>query len=296
MGFKSGFVTVVGRPNVGKSTLVNKVIDEKIAIMSDKPQTTRNRITAIHTSKSSQIIFLDTPGLHRPKNKLGEFMVKAAYDTVKDVDVVIFMVDESGSIGPSDKEIIENLQSAKAPVILVINKVDLIMPEKYARIVANYEKYDFIKEIISISALENKNIDLLISKIEAHLEDGPMYYPEDMITDQPERVIAAEIIREKLLHYLDEEVPHGVAVEIENMKKRKGKDMFDIRATIICEKDSHKGIIIGKNGRKLKGIGKSSREDIERLLGSKVFLELWVKVKQGWRDNDSLLKNYGYKK
>jgi len=293
--FKSGFVSIIGRPNVGKSTLLNAITGEKIAIMSDKPQTTRNRIQAIYTTKDSQIIFVDTPGMTRAKNKLGDFMIKTALDTLKEVDAIIFMVDDSLSLGPSDKFILEHLQSVKTPVILAINKVDKIMPEQYAIITKLYSEYSFIKDIVSLSALQGANVNVVIDKVIGYLPEGPMYYPGDMITDQPERAIVAEIIREKLLHYLDQEVPHGVAVEIEAMKNRENSDMVDIRAVIVCERESHKGIIIGKGGRKLKGVGKSAREEIERLLGSKVFLELWVKVRPGWRDNDLMLKNFGYK-
>lgn len=292
--FKSGFASIIGRPNVGKSTLLNHILGEKIAIMSDKPQTTRNRIQAIYTDEDSQVIFIDTPGLHKPKTKLGDFMVQSAFNTLGEVDIVLFLIDESPEIGPGDRMIIEHLEKIKTPVILVINKMDLISPETYVNLVEKYKKYTFIQEIISISALKNKNVDILIDMVKARMPEGPMYYPDDMITDQPERVIAGEIIREKVLSYLNEEVPHGVAVEIESMKPREGKEIVDIRAVIVCERDSHKGIIIGKGGRKLKGIGKSAREDIERLLGSKVFLELWVKVRPGWRDNDHMLKNFGY--
>lgn len=295
MKFKSGFVTIIGRPNVGKSTLLNNILGEKIAIMSDKPQTTRNEIRAIYNGEDSQVIFLDTPGIHKPKNKLGEFMVKSAFNTMNEVDAILFMVDESDKLGPGDKYILESLKNVKTPVILVVNKIDLITPEAFEQIYLTYKDYDFIKDIVGISALNNKRVDDLLGLIESYLPEGPMYYPSDMITDQPERVIVAEIIREKLLHYLDEEVPHGVAVEIEQMKSRNNKDLVDISATIICEKKSHKGIIIGKDGRKIKGVGKSAREEIERLLGSKVYLELWVKVRPGWRDNDSMLKNFGYK-
>ncbi len=295
MPFKSGFVSIIGRPNVGKSTLLNAITGEKIAIMSDKPQTTRNRIQAIYTTKDSQIIFVDTPGMSRAKNKLGDFMIKTALDTLKEVDAIIFMVDDSLSLGPSDKFILEHLQNVKTPVILAINKVDKIMPEQYAIITKLYSEYSFIKDIVSLSALQGANVNVVIDKVIGYLPEGPMYYPGDMITDQPERAIVAEIIREKLLHYLDQEVPHGVAVEIEAMKNRENSDMVDIRAVIVCERESHKGIIIGKGGRKLKGVGKSAREEIERLLGSKVFLELWVKVRPGWRDNDLMLKNFGYK-
>lgn len=296
MSFKSGFVTIIGRPNVGKSTLANAILGEKIAIMSDKPQTTRNRINAIHTDEECQIVFIDTPGLHKAKTKLGEFMVSSALDTLKEVDAVVFMVDDSDRIGPGDEFILEQLKAVKTPVILAINKVDLIDPDRYVKIVENYKPYSFIKEIINISALNNTNVDVLMGMIKKFLKEGPMYYPGDILTDQPEKAVVAEIIREKLLHYLDDEIPHGVAVEIDSFKERRGQEMIDIRATIICERDSHKGIIIGKNGRKLKGIGKSAREDIEHLLGVKVFLELWVKVRPGWRDSDTFLKNFGYKK
>jgi len=296
LAFKSGFVTIIGRPNVGKSTFLNNALGEKIAIMSDKPQTTRNKITGIYKGEESQIIFIDTPGMHKPKNKLGEFMVKSAQETLKEVDLILFMVDESTKLGPGDKFILEVLRTIKTPVYLLVNKMDLTTPDSYARIVENYKEYDFIQEIISVSALKNQNVDVIIKMIEDKIPEGPMYYPDDMITDQPEKVIVSEIIREKLLQYLQDEIPHGVAVEIEKMRKRHNKDMVDIEATIVCEKNSHKGIIIGKNGRKLKGIGKSSREEIELLLGSKIFLQLWVKVRTGWRDNDSMLKNFGYQK
>ncbi len=293
--FRSGFVTIIGRPNVGKSTLLNNILGEKIAIMSSKPQTTRNKIHGIYTTEDSQVIFLDTPGVHRPKNKLGEFMVSSAMNTLKEVDLVLFLVDESKKIGPGDQYLIDQLKSVKTPVILVINKADLMDPEDLRAIVENYKQYDFFEDIIAISALENKNVDYLLDKVSEYMVEGPMYYPSDMVTDQPERAIVSEIIREKLLMYLDQEIPHGVAVEIESMKQRGKQDIVDIQATIVCERDSHKGIIIGKNGRKLKGVGKSSREEIERLLGSKVFLELWVKVRSNWRDSDALLKNFGYR-
>lgn len=296
MSFKSGFVTIIGRPNVGKSTLANAILGEKIAIMSDKPQTTRNRINAIYTDNDCQIVFMDTPGLHKPKTKLGDFMVKSALDTLSEVDVVVYMIDESEKIGPGDEFILDQLKGLKTPVILAVNKVDLISPETYVKIVEAYSQYDFIKEIISLSAVQNKNVDVLMKFIKGFMKPGPMYYPGDILTDQPEKAVVAEIIREKLLHYLDDEVPHGAAVEIERFKEKKNGGLIEIRASIICEKDSHKGIIIGKNGRKIKGIGMSAREDIEKLLGTQIFLELFVKVRPGWRDNDTFLKNYGYKK
>jgi GTP-binding protein Era len=295
LSFKSGFVTIVGRPNVGKSTLLNHILGEKIAIMSDKPQTTRHKIMAIHQRDDAQIIFMDTPGMHKPKHKLGEYMMKAATETLKEVDVVLFMVDDSLKIGPGDQWIIDTLQAANVKVYLIINKMDLLGIEEYAQIVENYKQYDFIEEIIGLSAINNKNVDVLLDKIIDFLPEGPMYYPDDMITDQPEKLIVAEIIREKILHYIRDEIPHGVAVEIEKMRLRENGTIYDIEATIICEKNSHKGILIGKGGRKLKGIGKSAREDIERFLDSKVFLQLWVKVRPGWRDNDTQLKNLGYR-
>jgi len=294
--YKSGFVTIIGRPNVGKSTLTNDILGEKIAIMSDKPQTTRNKIHAIYNTDDAQIIFIDTPGIHKPKNKLGEYMVSSATDTLNEVDVVVYMVDESKEIGPGDKYILESLRGVKTPVILAINKIDLLSPDEYKSLFDQYSEYEFLNFVMGISASEKMNVDALLKKITDLLPEGPMLYPDDMITDQPERVIVSEIIREKILHYIDDEIPHGVAVEIERMKKRNGKDMIDISATIVCERKSHKGIIIGKGGRKLKGIGKSSREDIERLLGSRVFLELFVKVREGWRDDDNMLKGFGYRK
>ena len=295
MKYKSGFVTIIGRPNVGKSTLMNNIIGEKIAIMSDKPQTTRNKIQTIYTEDSFQIIFIDTPGMHKPKTKLGEYMQKTAQQTLNEVDAIVLVVDDTSDMGPGDKFIIDMLKTVNTPAILVINKVDKIPPETFQKIYIAYDETGIFKEILGISALQNKNIRILIDKIVNYLPEGPQLFPRDMITDQPEKVIVSEIIREKLLHYLQEEVPHGVAVDILSMKQRKEKDIVDIQATIYCERKSHKGIIIGKNGRKLKGIGKSAREDIERLLGSKVFLELWVKVKDDWRDNENALHNFGYK-
>ncbi|MDR5657989.1 GTPase Era [Serpentinicella sp. ANB-PHB4] len=294
MAFKSGFVSIIGRPNVGKSTLMNYIIGEKIAIMSDKPQTTRNKIQSIYTDEELQIIFIDTPGMHKPKHKLGEYMVNTATQTLKDVDVVLFVVDNSKEIGPGDRHIIEQLKETRTPVILVMNKIDLMNPESFKNLYNLYEQEGVFKDIIGISALEGANISSLIHKISDYLDEGPKYFPDDMITDQPEKVIVAEIIREKVLHYIDQEIPHGVAVEITSMKYREEKDIVDINATIYCEKKSHKGIIIGKNGRKLKGIGKSARQDIETLLGSKVYLELWVKIKEDWRNSQSTLRNFGF--
>ncbi len=292
--FKSGFVSIVGRPNVGKSTLMNSVVGEKIAIMSDKPQTTRNTIQAVYTDKECQMVFLDTPGIHKPKNKLGEFMVKSATDAFKNVDVVLYVVDESKKIGPGDRMIIENLRAIKTPKILVLNKIDMLSEEELFDLIKMYDAENMFDEIVPISALKGKNIDRLLKVIERYLEEGPQYFPEYMITDQPERVLISELIREKVLHYVHDEIPHGVAVEIERMRKREDKDIIDISAVIYCERDSHKGIIIGKNGRKLKGIGKSAREEIELLLGSQINLQIWVKVKENWRNLQSFINNFGY--
>ena len=292
--FKSGFVTIVGRPNVGKSTLMNNVVGEKIAIMSDKPQTTRNTIQAVYTDEEAQVVFLDTPGIHKPKNKLGEFMVKSATDAFKNVDLVLFVVDESKKIGPGDRKIIDDLKNIKTPVVLVLNKIDQLNEEELFDLMKMYNAEGVFEQIVPISALKGRNINELLKVIKSHLEEGPQYFPDYMITDQPERVLVSELIREKVLHYIHDEVPHGVAVEIERMKSRKDKEIVDISAVIYCERDSHKGIIIGKNGRKLKGIGKSARADIELLLGSQANLQLWVKVKENWRNLQNYVSNFGY--
>ncbi|SHG91253.1 GTPase Era [Tepidibacter thalassicus] len=294
MSFKSGFASIIGRPNVGKSTLMNKIIGQKIAIMSDKPQTTRNKIQSVYTDKDFQIVFLDTPGIHKPKNKLGEYMVKVATDTLNEVDVVLFVVDDSKDIGPGDRRIIESLRKVKTPVVLVINKIDKISKEELITLIEKYSKEEVFDEIVPISALKEGNLNSLINVIKKYLPNGPKYFPDDMITDQPERVLISELIREKVLHYVHDEVPHGVAVEIEYIKSREDNKIIDISAIIYCERDSHKGIIIGKNGKKLKGIGKSAREDIERLLGSKVYLQTWVKVKENWRNLENYISNFGY--
>ena len=291
---KSGFVTLIGRPNVGKSTLMNNVVGEKIAIMSDKPQTTRNTIQAVYTDEECQIVFLDTPGIHKPKNKLGEFMVKSATDAFKNVDLVLFVVDDSKKIGPGDRKIIEDLRGIKTPVILVLNKIDKLEESELFELMQLYSNEDLFKAIVPISALKGRNVNELLKVIGNYLQEGPKYFPDYMITDQPERVLVSELIREKVLHYLNDEVPHGVAVEVERMKSRQDKDIVDISAVIYCERDSHKGIIIGKNGRKLKGIGKSAREDMELLLGSKINLQLWVKVKENWRNLQNYITDFGY--
>jgi GTP-binding protein Era len=293
---KSGFVTIIGRPNVGKSTLMNHLIGQKIAITSNKPQTTRNRIQTVYTDeKRGQIIFLDTPGIHKAKNKLGEYMVNAAEHTLNEVDVILWLVEPTDFIGAGERHIIEKLKSVKTPVILVINKLDTLdSKDQMLKYIDIYRKvYDFA-EIVPASALRGQNTDVIVDLIFKYLPYGPMFYDEDTITDQPERQIVAEMIREKALHALNEEIPHGIAVTIDQMKHRKGTPIIDIDATIICERDSHKGIIIGKNGAMLKKIGTNARFEIERLLDSKVNLKLWVKVKKDWRDSDYMLKNFGY--
>lgn len=293
--FKSGFVTIIGRPNVGKSTLMNRMIGQKIAITSNKPQTTRNRIQTVYTDMDrGQIIFLDTPGIHKAKNKLGEYMVNVAEKTLNEVDVVLWLVEPSNFIGAGEQHIAEQLKKVKTPVILIINKMDMVEKDKVLEFIDTYRKiYDFA-EIIPTSALRGQNIDDVIDSIFKYLPYGPQFYDEDTITDQPERVICAEIIREKALHALNDEVPHGIAVAIDQMKTRKG-GIVDIDATIVCERDSHKGIIIGKQGSMLKKIGTNARYEMERLLDTKVNLKLWVKVKKDWRDSDFLIKNFGYR-
>ena len=297
--FKSGFVTIIGRPNVGKSTLMNRLIGQKIAITSNKPQTTRNRIQTVYTDmEKGQIVFLDTPGIHKAKNKLGEYMVNVAEHTLNEVDVTLWLVEPTNFIGAGEQHIIEQLKKTNTPVILVINKVDTVEKEKILEYIDTYRKvYDFA-EIIPTSALRGQNTDDVIDSIFKYLPYGPQFYDEDTITDQPERVICAEIIREKALHALNDEVPHGIAVSIDRMKTRKGKGqpIIDIDATIVCERDSHKGIIIGKQGSMLKKIGTNSRYEIERLLESKVNLKLWVKVKKDWRNSGHMLKELGYNK
>ena len=295
--FKSGFVTLIGRPNVGKSTLMNHLIGQKIAITSNKPQTTRNRIQTVYTDPDrGQIVFLDTPGIHKAKNKLGEYMVNVAESTLRDVDVILWLVEPGSYIGPGEQHIAKELEKVTAPVILVINKIDTVKREAVMEYIDAYRKlYDFA-EIIPASALRGENRDVIVDMIFKYLPYGPMFYEEDTITDQPERQITAEIIREKALHALDEEVPHGIAVTIERMKQRKGQKIMDIEATIICERESHKGIIIGKSGSMLKKIGTNARYEIEKMLDEKVNLRLWVKVKKDWRDSDILMKNFGYRK
>lgn len=292
--YKSGFVTLIGRPNVGKSTLMNHLIGQKIAITSNKPQTTRNRIQTVLTTEEGQIVFVDTPGIHKAKNKLGEYMVNVAERTLNEVDVVLWLVEPSTFIGAGEKHIIEQLGKVKTPVILVINKVDMVKKEEVFTFIDVYRKeYDFAA-IVPVSARSGENTDELVKVIMKYLPYGPQFYDEDTITDQPERQIVAELIREKALHCLNEEIPHGIAVAIDSMKYR--RKIVDIDATIICERDSHKGIIIGKQGTMLKKIGSTARFEIERMLDCKVNLQLWVKVKKDWRDSDFLIKNFGYNK
>ena len=295
---KSGFVTLIGRPNVGKSTLMNRMIGQKIAITSNKPQTTRNRIQTVHTDERGQIVFVDTPGIHKAKNKLGEYMVGAAEKTIGEVDVVCWLVEPTTYIGAGEQHIIERLKKVKAPIILVINKVDTIKQEEILPVIDCYRKELDFQEIIPVSARSGANVDELIDTIYKYLPYGPMFYDEDTITDQPMRQIVAELIREKALHALNEEIPHGIAVVIDSMKERKSQKgiITDIQATIICERDSHKGIIIGKGGEMLKKIGANARYEIEKQLDTKVNLQLWVKVKKEWRDSDVLIKNFGYDK
>lgn len=294
--YKSGFATLIGRPNVGKSTLMNQLIGQKIAITSNKPQTTRNRIQTVYSCDAGQIVFVDTPGIHKAKNKLGEYMVNVAERTLSEVDVILWLVEPTTFIGAGERHIAEQLKKTTTPVILVINKIDTVKKEEILRFIDEYRKiYDFA-EIIPVSALKGTNTDDIIDSIFKYLPYGPQFYDEDTVTDQPQRQIAAELIREKALRCLEEEIPHGIAVSIEKMKERQGGKIMDIEATIICERDSHKGIIIGKGGAMLRKIGSAARQEIESMLEMKVYLQLWVKVKKDWRDSDFLMKNFGYDK
>ena len=292
--FKSGFVTLIGRPNVGKSTLMNHLIGQKIAITSEKPQTTRNRIQTVYTDERGQIIFLDTPGIHKAKNKLGEYMVNVAENTLKEVDVILWLVEPTTFIGAGERHIAERLSKIKTPVILVINKIDTVKSkEEILTFIAAYKDILNFAEIIPVSALKEMNIEDVKSSIFKYLPAGPQFYDEDTVTDQPMRQIAAELIREKALRMLDDEIPHGIAVVIDQMKER-SNGIIDVDATIVCERDSHKGIIIGKGGSMLKRIGTAARMEIENLMDTKVNLKLWVKVRREWRDSDMYMKNYGY--
>lgn len=293
--YKSGFVTIIGRPNVGKSTLMNHLIGQKIAITSNKAQTTRNRIQTVYTDDKGQIIFLDTPGINKAKNKLGEYMLNIAESTLNEVDVILWLVEPSTFIGAGERYIIEQLSKIKTPILLIINKIDTVSEEEIFQAIDKYKDVLSFAEVIPVSALKGKNTDDVTASIMKYLPEGPQYYDEDTITDQPERQIVAEIIREKALRLLDQEIPHGIAVVIDRMKDRPDGNIMDIDATIVCERDSHKGIIIGRQGGMLKKIGTKARVDIERLLDTKVNLKLWVKVKKDWRDSDTLLKNYGFR-
>jgi GTP-binding protein Era len=292
--FKSGFISIVGRPNVGKSTLLNNIMGEKLVITSAKPQTTRNAIRCIYTDEQAQMVFIDTPGMHRPKNRLGDYMQKAAENTVSDVDVVLYLVEPETKIGPGDQYILEKLKASKTPVILVINKIDLLPKEDVLITIAAYQKYDFLNAIIPISAVSGDGVKELLKLITGLLSPGPMFFPADMIIDQSERWIVQELIREKLLNLLNDEVPHGIAVEVTTMKPRKGKDIIDIEATIFCERKTHKGILIGKGGSMLTKIGTQARKDIEFFLKSQINLQLWVKVRSDWRGKNFDLKDLGY--
>ena len=295
--FKSGFVTIIGRPNVGKSTLMNHLIGQKIAITSNKPQTTRNRIQTVYTDmERGQIVFLDTPGIHQAKNKLGEYMVNVAEHTLSEVDVILWLVEPSTFIGAGEQHIIKQLKKTKTPVILIINKVDTVEREKILEYIDAYRKVFDFAEIVPASALREQNLDTVVDVIFKYLPYGPMFYDEETVTDQPERAIVAEIIREKALHALDDEIPHGIAVYIDRMKERRGQNIIDIDATIVCERDSHKRIIIGKGGSMLKKIGSNARYEMERLLDTQVNLKLWVKVRKDWRDSELMMKNFGYNK
>jgi GTP-binding protein Era len=292
MSHKSGFVTIIGRPNVGKSTLLNKLAGEKIAIMSDKAQTTRNNIKAILSAEDYQIIFIDTPGIHKPQSKLGKFMVKSATDTLKEVDAALFVVQATDrEIGAGDRYILEELKKSRIPVFLAINKIDAIKKEELFPIIERFSRLFEFKTVIPISALQGDGVDIIVKELLNVLPEGPKFYPDDMITEEHERNIMAEIIREKALNLLNEEIPHGIAVEVVTMKERPDQDLIDIKATIFCEKESHKPIIIGKNGSMLKEIGKLARFDMEKFLSKRVFLELWVKVKKDWKDSDLVLKS-----
>lgn len=295
-GFKSGFISIIGRPNVGKSTFLNRVIGQKIAIMSDKPQTTRNKVQGVLTQANSQMIFIDTPGIHKPKHKLGEFMLKVSKNTLREVDAIMFMINAEQGFGKGDEFIIDWLEGNETPVFLVINKIDQVHPDELLNIINLYkEKYDFA-EIVPISALQGNNVESLLTTIEKYLPEGPQYYPADQVTDHPERFIISELIREKVLHLTREEIPHSVAVVIDKIAKDEEKeDMIRVQATIMVERDSQKGIVIGKRGALLKQVGTLARKDIEMLLGSKVYLELWVKVQKDWRNKASQLRDFGFR-
>ncbi len=295
MEFKSGFISIIGRPNVGKSTFLNRVIGQKIAIMSDKPQTTRNKVQGVLTTNDAQMVFIDTPGIHKPKHKLGDFMIKLAINTFREVDLILFMINAEEGYGRGDEFIIEQLKNVQTPVFLVINKIDQVHPDQLIVLIDQYKEMYPFKEILPISALEGNNVERLIQQIQEYLPEGPQYYPFDQVTDHPERFIVSELIREKALHLTREEVPHSIAVVIDQMKKEGNKQHIHVMATIVVERDSQKGIVIGKQGKMLKEIGQRARKDIENLLGSKVFLELWVKVQKDWRNKAAHLRDFGFR-
>nr|WP_197073379.1 GTPase Era [Salinicoccus sediminis] len=292
--FKSGFVSIIGRPNVGKSTFMNKVLGQKIAIMSDKPQTTRNKIQGVYTTDDSQMIFIDTPGIHKPKHQLGEHMMKVARNTLRETEVILFLVNVSEELGRGDEFIIDMLQNTKTPIVLVMNKIDLVHPDKLIQQIEVYKDKLEFSDIVPISALQGNNIEKLLEVIEGYLPEGPMYYPADRVTDHPEHFIVSELIREKALHLTSQEIPHAIGVEIDRMKADE-KGTVHVSATIYVERNSQKGMVIGKNGKMLKEIGKLARADIENLLGSKVFLEVWVKVQKDWRNKTQFIRSLGYK-
>jgi GTP-binding protein Era len=293
--FHSGFISIVGRTNVGKSTLLNRILKQKIAIVSEKPQTTRNKIVGVYHADRAQIVFLDTPGFHKPKYRLNEFMMKAALNTLKEIDAVLYLTEAENKIGAGDRYILDCLSSVKTPVILGINKIDLVpQREELLPTIESYSQAYNFAEIVPISALGDENVSSLVETLLSYLPEGPQYYPEDMVTDQPERIIAAELIREKVLHATREELPYSIAVVVEQMKTREEQDIVDVNATVYVERDSQKGIIIGKSGAMLKRIGSQARQDIERILGTKVFLTLWVKVKKNWRMDENYLRMFGY--
>lgn len=296
VNLKSGFISIIGRPNVGKSTLINSIIGEKVAIMSDKPQTTRTQIKAIYNDEETQMVFIDTPGMQNPRNKLGRHMQKSSESSMRDIDVILYVVDNSKFVGSKDAAIIENIKKRNTSKILVINKIDKISNEELMELVLMYDKYKIFDEIVPISAFKSINVPRLIEVLKRYMVYGPKFYPDDMVTDQPEKMMVSEIIREKILHYTEEEIPHGTMVQIESMKKRKNKldeDVMDVDATIFCEREAHKKIIIGSGGRKLKGIGSAARKELETLLDTKVNLKLWVKAKENWRDNENYIKGFG---
>lgn len=293
-GFKSGFVAVVGRPNVGKSTLINALIDDKIVIVSDKAQTTRNRIVCVYTDEKKQIVFMDTPGIHKPKHKLGEFMVDQAVDSLREVEAVLFVVAANEKRGPGDNFVIEQLRKVNVPVFLIVNKIDTMEKQDLLEAIVSYENSYPFEAVVPISAKEKDNIEEVVNLLERHLPEGPKYFPDDMITDQPERLIISDIVREKILLQTHDEIPHAIAVDVDEMKTREDGTTY-VRATIYVERDSQKGIIIGKQGAMLKTIGRQARGDVERLLATKVFLDLWVKVKKDWRNKSGMLSELGYR-